>query len=251
MDGVRAEVGQSADPRRQVVTVDGRRVAGAPLAYWIAHKPRDVLTTTRDPRGRKTVVELLPPDLPPLFPVGRLDRNTEGLVLLTNDGALAHTLLHPSFGNEREYRVTARGRVSMTSLRRLAAGIELDDGRTAPARVGEPRYDPKRGTTTVGLTLGEGRKRQIRRAFEALEHPVLRLVRTRIGPLRLTGLPRGQARALRPDELRSLRRHAKALRAARGDDRQGERKPSAQARQGSDQVRNRVSKPPSKNERSN
>ena len=114
--------------------------------------------------------------------------------------------------------------MSATSLRRLARGVELEDGPTAPARVGPPRYDATRGTTTVELTLGEGRKRQIRRAFEALEHPVLRLVRIRIGPLRLSGLARGEARALRSDEVRSLRRHARALRADRAGDRQDERK---------------------------
>jgi pseudouridine synthase len=122
-----------------------------------------------------------------LFPVGRLDRETEGLVLLTNDGALAHVLLHPSFESEREYRVTVRGRIAADTLQRLAGGIMLDDGPTAPATVGAAHYDPSSDTSVFGLTLIEGRKRQIRRALAALRHPVVGLVRVRMGPLELSG----------------------------------------------------------------
>lgn len=211
VDGVVARLGDRADPAVQAVTVDGRRVRLAAPAWWMVHKPAGVLTTVRDTSGRRTVIALLPPGLPRLFPVGRLDLDTEGLVLLTNDGATAHALLHPSLGSEREYLVTARGRMADAALRRLAAGVELDDGPTAPARVGAPRFDARGDTTRFALVLREGRKRQIRRALAALGHPVVRLVRTRMGPQRLGRLPAGGARPLTGGEVRALERHAAAL----------------------------------------
>jgi len=211
VDGVVAQLGDRADPAVQAVTVDGRRVRLAAPAWWMVHKPRGVLTTVRDTEARRTVMDLLPPGLPRLFPVGRLDFDTEGLVLLTNDGAGAHALLHPSLGSEREYQVTARGRIGDAALHRLAAGVELDDGPTAPARVGAPRFDARADTTRFALVLREGRKRQIRRALAALGHPVVRLVRTRMGPQRLGRLPAGGARPLTGGEVRALARHAAAL----------------------------------------
>ncbi len=215
VDGIVARIGDRADPDQQTITVDGRRVGVAPNASWAVHKPRGVLTTVRDTAGRRTVMDLLPPGLPRLYPVGRLDLDTEGLVLLTNDGALAHALLHPSLGSEREYAVTARGRMSDTSLGRLASGVELEDGRTAPAEVSAVRFDARAGATRFVLVLREGRKRQIRRALAALGHPVLRLVRTRLGPLHLGRLPAGAARPLTGGELRAFERHVAALRRQR------------------------------------
>jgi len=206
VNGERARLGDSADPELDVVTVDGAPVRREPLAYWMIHKPRGVITTVDDPQGRPTVVELLPERGLRLFPVGRLDRETEGLVLLTNDGALAQVLLHPSHESEREYLVTARGRVSAQTLTRLAEGVELEDGLTAPARVGRPVYDARTGTTRFALTLVEGRKRQIRRALDALEHPVVELRRVRMGPLRLGRLAPGAARPLDARERRALER---------------------------------------------
>lgn len=211
IDGVVAQLGDRADPAVQTVTVDGRRLRLAAPSWWMVHKPRGVLTTVRDSEGRRTVMDLLPPGVPRLFPVGRLDFDTEGLVLLTNDGAGAHALLHPSLGSEREYQVTARGRMSDTTLRRLAEGVELDDGPTAPARVGIPRFDARGDTTRFRLVVREGRKRQIRRALAALGHPVVRLVRTRMGPQRLGRLPAGGARPLTGGEVRAITRHARAL----------------------------------------
>jgi 23S rRNA pseudouridine2605 synthase len=228
VDGAVAKLGDRADPAAQVVTVDGRRLRPAASCWWMVHKPTGVLTTVRDATRRRTVVELLPPGLPRLFPVGRLDLDTEGLVLLTNDGAVAHALLHPSLGSEREYLVTARGRPSDTTLRRLAEGVALEDGITAPARVGAPRGDARADTTRFTLVLREGRKRQIRRALAALGHPVVRLVRTRMGPQRLGRLPAGGARPLTGGEVRALERHAAAL--ARERQRGGKR--PAQARPG-------------------
>ena len=213
VDGATARLGDRADPMNQRIAVDGRRVGAAPRAYWVVHKPIGVLTTTRDPQGRRTVVDLLPPGLLRLFPVGRLDYDTEGLVLLTNDGEVAHALLHPSLGAEREYRVAARGRVPASALSRLAAGVPLDDGPTAPARVGPARFDARGGVTHFALTLREGRKRQIRRALDVLGHPVVRLVRVRMGPLRLGRLPAGGARPLSQSEIAALRRDARRRRA--------------------------------------
>ena len=192
-----------------------------PFAYWLVNKPVGVISTVHDPQGRPTVVELVPePERRVrLFPVGRLDRETEGLVLLTNDGALAHVLLHPSHESEREYRVSVEGRISAATLRELAAGIELEDGITAPARTGRPRHDAASGTTRFSLTLIEGRKRQIRRALAALDYPVVRLVRVRMGPLR-AGAPRAGRRAsahrCRAPRAAAPARRANPLRRARG-----------------------------------
>ena len=172
-----------------------------------------MLTTRRDPQDRTTVLDLLPAaafrGALRLFPVGRLDRATEGLVLLTNDGEVAQALLHPSRGSERAYRVTVRGRVPRRVLRQLAEGVDLSDGPTAPARVGRPSFDARRDTTTFGLILSEGRNRQIRRAMTALGHPVVGLLRTGMGPLRLGRLARGEARPLSSRERRALLDHAR------------------------------------------
>jgi pseudouridine synthase len=138
--------------------------------------------------------------------VGRLDLDSEGLLLLTNDGEVAQAMLHPSLGCEKEYRVTARGRLSPETRRRLAAGTELEDGPMAPCRVGPVRYDPRTDASSFHLTLREGRKRQIRRALAALGHPVLRLIRIRMGPLRLGRLQPRQARPLTAGERQALPR---------------------------------------------
>jgi len=211
VDGAIAKLGDAADPASQRITVDGRALALAHHVYWIAHKPRGVVTTTSDPEGRRTVLELLPREGPRVHPVGRLDQETEGLVLLTNDGAVTQALLHPSFGSEREYRVTARGRIADTALDRLAAGIVLEDGPTAPARVGAARFDRANDTSRFTLVIAEGRKRQIRRALAALGHPVVRLVRVRMGPIELGALEPGRARRLRPAEVAALLAHARRL----------------------------------------
>jgi 23S rRNA pseudouridine2605 synthase len=211
VNGRVVKLGDSADPSRDLVKLDGERLPRQVLSYWMVHKPSGVLSTVRDDQGRRTIVELLPRDLPRLYPVGRLDRDTSGLVLLTNDGPLAHVLLHPSMGNEREYHVRAKGEVLEKTRRRLARGIRLDDRPTAPASVGSIRYDPATDTSEFALTLTEGRKRQIRRTLLVLGHPVKKLVRVRVGPQRLGRLKAGAARPLREDEVRALRAHAAAL----------------------------------------
>jgi 23S rRNA pseudouridine2605 synthase len=205
VNGEVASLGDSVDAERDVVTVDGRTLLAEPPAYWLVHKPRGVLTTLRDTHGRRTVVDLLPDRSLRLFPVGRLDLETEGLVLLTNDGELAHVLLHPSYESEREYEVTVAGRISREALRRLAEGVELEDGLTAPATVGRLRRDAGSDASVFRLTLIEGKKRQIRRALAQLGHPVTALRRLRMGPLQLGDLAAGAARPLAADEVRALR----------------------------------------------
>ncbi|HKT44951.1 MAG TPA: pseudouridine synthase, partial [Gaiellaceae bacterium] len=146
------------------VDVDGRRVELQRLAYVLLHKPAGVVTTARDPQGRRTVVDLVP-DEPRVVPVGRLDADTTGALLLTNDGPLAHTLAHPRYGVEKTYLATVEGEPTDETLRALADGIELDDGRTAPARV--RRIAPHE----IELTIHEGRNRQVRRMLELVRHP--------------------------------------------------------------------------------
>lgn len=208
VNSVIATLGATADPDQDEIELDGRPIVAEPWSYWILHKPRGVVTTTRDPEGRPTVLDLLPPEAREtrLFPVGRLDLDSEGLLLLTNDGEVAQAMLHPSLGCEKEYRVTAGGRVSATTRRLLAEGIELEDGPMAPCRVGPVRYDPGVNASTFQLTLREGRKRQIRRALAARGHPVLRLVRIRMGPLRLGRLRPRQTRKLTAAERQTLPR---------------------------------------------
>jgi 23S rRNA pseudouridine2605 synthase len=206
VNGAVATLGESADADRDAIALDGKPIQREPLEYWIVNKPRGVLTTVSDPQGRSTVIDLAQESTARLFPVGRLDLLSEGLVFLTNDGPLAHSLLHPSFGEEREYRVTVRGSLDRSTLRHISKGVELEDGLTAPARAGAVRFDPETRTTRFALILVEGRKRQIRRMMRELGHPVVRLVRVRMGPLELGRLASGKARPLRARERRVLKR---------------------------------------------
>ena len=214
VNGRVATLGESADPAEDEVCVDGERVAPEALAYWVVNKPRGVVTTVSDPEGRPTILSLLPESErrvegvgQRLYPVGRLDRDTEGLVLLTNDGPLTHALLHPSHEIEREYRVTVRGLMREGALRKLAEGVLLEDGPTAPAGVEE--VELRERETRFQLTVIEGRKRQIRRALEALGHPVRELLRVRMGSLRLGRLRSGEARRLSESERVRLLREAR------------------------------------------
>ena len=195
-----ARLGDKADPSVDVVTLDGVPVAIDPTRVtYVLNKPVGVVSTASDPQGRPTVVELV--DAPTrIYPVGRLDADSEGLLLLTNDGALAQRLTHPSFGVDKEYLVSVDGTPSRQALRTLREGVELDDGRTSPARVSQPSPGMLR------IVLHEGRNRQIRRMCEAVGHPVTRLVRTRIGPLTDPGLAPGASRPLTSDELHELER---------------------------------------------
>jgi 23S rRNA pseudouridine2605 synthase len=178
--------------------VDGALVPVAPgLVHYLLNKPVGVVTTAADTHGRPTVIDLVPSE-PRVFPVGRLDADTEGLLLLTNDGELTHRLTHPSFGVEKEYLASVEGDPSPSALRRLREGVELEDGLTAPAKVARV------SAGVVRLTIHEGRNRQVRRMCEAVGHPVTRLVRTRIGSLADRRLKPGEWRPLTAEEVRSL-----------------------------------------------
>ncbi|MHA7837696.1 MAG: pseudouridine synthase [bacterium] len=217
VNGRVARLGDRANPSIDEIRVDGERLARERLAYWIVNKPRGVVTTVRDEAGRRTVMDLLPDSVGRLFPVGRLDRETTGLLLLTNDGDTAHALLHPSLGNEREYRVSVKGELDDRAVRRLEKGVSLEEGRTAPARISRLRFDPDQGNSIFSLTLVEGRKRQIRRSLLILGFPVRRLARVRMGPLRIGRLGVGEARPLRAEERRALLEHVNRLREAEAD----------------------------------
>ena len=170
----------------------------AGLVHYLVNKPDGLITTAADPQGRPTVMTLVPPE-PRVFPVGRLDRHTEGLLIMTNDGALAQLLTHPSHGVPKEYVAEVSGGTPAPgALRALRQGVELDDGPTAPAEVGVL------APGVLRLVVHEGRNRQVRRMCEAVGHPVRRLVRTRIGPVRATSLAPGQWRHLTVEEVRSL-----------------------------------------------
>ena len=187
------------------VELDGRALAGAePRVVYAVHKPEGVVSTARDPQGRPTVVSLIPGERSRLYPVGRLDADTTGLILLTNDGELAQQLTHPSFEVPKTYRARVRGGpVGDDALAALRRGVPLEDGMTAPARV------RRLGPAEIELTIHEGRKRQVRRMCEAVGHPVRALRRVAIGPLRLGNLPPGAHRRLSDAEVRRLRSAAR------------------------------------------
>jgi 23S rRNA pseudouridine2605 synthase len=182
---------------RDRIEVDGEPVTAQKLTYVLLHKPAGTVTTSSDPQGRPTVVELV--DVPErVVPVGRLDADTTGALLLTNDGPLAHRLAHPRYGVEKVYEVDVEGRPGDAALQALAKGVELEDGRTAPATV--RRLAPAR----LELTLHEGRNRQVKRMCEATGHPVRRLHRSRYAGLTLEGLEPGAWRELEPSEVKRL-----------------------------------------------
>lgn len=202
VDGEVAELGRRVDPERDRIEVDGVPVPSREgLAYYLLNKPRDVITTARDPRGRRTVLDLVP-DEPRVVPAGRLDATTEGLLVLTNDGDLVFRLTHPSHGVEKEYLAEVEGVPSAGAVRRLREGVELEDGATSPARA--TLVQALGEHAAVSLVIHEGRKRQVRRMFAAVDHPVRRLVRTRIGPISDPDLAPGEWRALSPREVRAL-----------------------------------------------
>ena len=193
------------DPARDVgeasgVAVDGEALRGPrEHVVYAVHKPAGVVSTAKDTHGRPTVVALAPRGAGRLYPVGRLDADTTGLILLTNDGELANHLTHPRYGVPKTYRAKTRGRLTDDDIRRLRKGVELDDGPTLPARV-------RRVGDEIEIVLREGRKRQVRRMLEAVGHPATELRRVAFGPLRLAGLAPGAARRLTAREVETLRR---------------------------------------------
>ncbi len=201
---VNGEVGQlnTVVGRRDVVDVDGERVDSQPLTYVLLHKPAGVVTTARDPQGRRTVVDLVP-TTPRVVPVGRLDADTTGALLLTNDGDLAHRLAHPRYGVPKVYDAYVVGRPTEAELARLRDGIELDDGVTAPASVRV--LEEGAASSCLEVTLHEGRKHQIKRMCEAVGHPVRGLHRRGYAGLDLAGLEPGRWRVLTPAEVAALK----------------------------------------------
>ena len=199
VNGEVAILGRRVDTDHDRVEVDGVPIGLKPgLVYYLLNKPIGVVTTAYDPQGRATVVEMVPPE-PRVFPVGRLDVTTEGLLLLTNDGDLAQRLTHPSHGVDKEYLAEVDGgHVAQGKIRALREGVELDDGMTAPAEVSQP------SPGVLRITIHEGRNRQVRRMCDAIGHPVQRLVRVRIGTLQDRQLPPGEWRELEPRELKAL-----------------------------------------------
>jgi 23S rRNA pseudouridine2605 synthase len=201
VNGEVAVLGRRVDPDTDLIEVDGAPVAARPgLVYYLLNKPAGVVTTARDTHGRPTVVQLVRSPRR-LYPVGRLDADTTGLILLTNDGALAERLTHPRYGVKKVYRARVKpGRLSPRTLEALKKGVELDDGRTAPAQVRQP------APGVVEITIREGRKRQVRRMLEAVGHRVVELERVAFGPLGLRGLEPGKSRRLTKAEVERLRR---------------------------------------------
>lgn len=202
VDGEVARLGQRVDPGQARVEVDGVPVVVRDdVVYYLLNKPRRVVTTARDPEGRPTAVDLVPAE-PRVFPVGRLDYDTEGLLVFTNDGDLAQLVTHPRHGVEKAYLAEVTGVPSRASLRRLREGVTLDDGLSAPADV---RLVQSRGDeSALEIVVHEGRNRLVRRMCDAVGHPVRRLVRTRIGPISDRRLAPGAWRALRPPEVQAL-----------------------------------------------
>ncbi|HEY9179677.1 MAG TPA: pseudouridine synthase [Candidatus Baltobacteraceae bacterium] len=194
-----------------VVSTDDRvDVSGAAVrvqtetAYLVMHKPENVMTTMRDPQGRRTVADLIPKGLPRMVPVGRLDYDTSGVLLLTNDGELANVLTHPRFGVEKTYRAIVKGRLMPEEIKRLQSGVLLEEFRAGSARV--KVVATRRDTSVLDITIHEGKNRQVRRMFDAVGHAVVALARLRFGPLRLGDLPPGQTRPLTERELAQLRK---------------------------------------------
>jgi len=214
VDGRVATLGDKVDPSRSKVEVDGVPLNLDPsVRYYAFHKPAGVVTTMHDERGRPDLRPYLP-DGPRVFPVGRLDRDSEGLLLLTNDGELANRLLHPSYGVEKEYLAEVRGRPAARHLAALTAGVDLDDG---PARAVSARVVDTRGDRAqLRLVLTEGRKREVRRMLGAVGLPVTRLLRLRVGPITLGRTPPGEVRQLTSDEVIALTRAADRAAARRG-----------------------------------
>jgi 23S rRNA pseudouridine2605 synthase len=205
-----------SDPARDVGPGDAIRLDGEPIStvhervVYALNKPAGVVSSARDPQGRPTVVTLVP-QTERLYPVGRLDIDTTGLILLTNQGELAHRLTHPRFEVEKTYRVVVGGpSVHERALRALREGVELEDGHTAPARVRKISAD------TIEIAIHEGRKRQVKRMCEAVGHPVKRLERVAFGPLELGGLPRGRWRKLSAEEVEALMLASGAMHTAVG-----------------------------------
>lgn len=203
INGRAAALGETVDPDKDTVTFDGTPVAREARKYVVLHKPKGVVTTAKDTHCRKTVMDLLPGVTARVFPVGRLDMDVEGAVILTNDGELAYRLMHPKFEIDKVYVACVQGHMTSEEAARLAHGVELDDGATAPARVRILGTHP--GHTRLELTLHEGRKHEVKRMCAAVGHPVTHLRRESTGGIHVRDLRPGEWRYLNPREITALR----------------------------------------------
>ena len=199
------ELGHKVDLNDEV-RVDGEAIRTAKHYTVLLNKPLGVVTTMRDPQGRPTIVRYLPDYGVPLKPVGRLDMDTEGLLLVTNDGDLAHRLAHPRYGVEKEYQAKLEGVPDERALKALCTGVFVEGRKTYPAEVRIAHVDARGAFSVVNITLHEGRKRQVRLMCEAVGHPVLSLKRVRLGPFLLKGMRPGEARLLQKKEVEALRK---------------------------------------------
>ncbi|MBU7315929.1 pseudouridine synthase [Paenibacillus oleatilyticus] len=207
-DKVVTTLGVKVDPSQDFIKVDGKPIRRQSKVYVIFNKPKGVITSAQDPEGRKTVTEFFKNIKQRIYPIGRLDYDTEGLLLLTNDGEFAHLLTHPKHHVPRTYLATVKGVPHGSLLDKLKNGIQLEDGMTAPAEVEYQDVRPETNEAVVKITIYEGRNRQVRRMFDAIHHPVIKLKRIQFGPLQLSGIPRGKFRHLTPQEVNELRQEA-------------------------------------------
>ncbi len=202
VDGAKASLGQKVDPAEAHIEIDGIPLPVAPgLVYYLLYKPVGVVSTAHDPGGRSTIVDLVPSE-PRVFPIGRLDADSEGLIILTNDGDLTLRLTHPRYGVEKTYVALVSGVPSNRDRAHLTDGVELDDGPAAAVRARQ--LARHRDSAMIELVMTEGRNREVRRMLEAIGHPVMELVRTAIGPIKDRDLEPGTYRILTIDEIRQL-----------------------------------------------
>lgn len=201
-----AEMGTKADPEKDDIRVDGKAITQTfTPVYIVLNKPVGYVCTVKDPHAKNTVMDLVKIIKERIYPIGRLDADSAGLILLTNDGDFAHKLSHPSHQIEKTYRVLARGEVSEFAAADIRHGVMLEDGMTAPADVEWIEYQEEHNVTVVDITIREGRNRQIRRMFSAIGYPVIALTRTKYGSIELKGIAPGTWRKLRQDEVRALK----------------------------------------------
>lgn len=198
------ELGSEADPVRDRIEVDGKRIRQEKPRYFLFYKPDRVITSVRDPQGRRTVMDFFPDIKERIFPVGRLDYHSEGLLLMTNDGQLDFLLTHPSHEVKKVYEVTVRGKYSEALAAKMARGVSIPGGRTAPCEITVRQYDEARNRTYLVMTLHEGKNREIRRMMEAFHYPVFALKRVSYSFLTLEGVAKGNYRALTESEVRRL-----------------------------------------------
>ena len=203
------ELGTKVDPKKARITVDGKPIKVESKVYYLFNKPRGVVTTMSDPQGRRTVADFMQDSKERVFPVGRLDYNTEGLLLMTNDGELAQKLMHPSHEVNKTYVVKVPGIVPQEKLDLLRVGVKLEDGMTAPAFVNLIAYDHEKNYTLFNISIHEGRNRQVRRMCDFIGFPVRELKRTKMANLSINGLGKGRYRELTEQELSELKKAAR------------------------------------------